>query len=31
MKSKYKTLEEKEEILDDWEDRIDMKEKVSVM
>jgi hypothetical protein len=31
MKSKYKTLEEKEEILDDWEDRIDMKEKVSVI
>ncbi|XP_071680191.1 uncharacterized protein [Lolium perenne] len=29
MKSKYKTLEEKEEILDDWEDRIDMKEKLS--
>ncbi|KAM0897060.1 hypothetical protein ACQ4PT_022836 [Festuca glaucescens] len=27
IKSKYKSLEEKEQILDDWEDRIDMKEK----
>nr|XP_051203533.1 nuclear matrix constituent protein 1a-like isoform X2 [Lolium perenne] len=27
IKSKYKFLEEKEEILDDWEERIDMKEK----